>query len=193
MLLQNVMPQSFVDGLVPGDHLRDQALRELGLASPRRDPWLLPLVLQARALLRAPMAAVAVVSGAYQYFIATVGVGTLWRVDRQDPFCQHALHADGAFVIHDALDEPEFRHSPLVTGFPFLRSCAGAPIDAANGARIGAFWIMDSRPLRVDARSASLLRGYADRTLAHFEAGAAPEGYKPSNPVSLTVRPSAAA
>ena len=60
-------------------------------------------------------------------------------------FCAHTISQSGLMIVEDAHSDPRFSTNPFVTGEPFIRFYAGAPI-TARGQRIGTICAVDSKP-----------------------------------------------
>ncbi len=112
----------------------------------------------------APMSAVSLVDAERQWFKARVGL-EVSETPRDVSFCAHAMHGDALFVVPDTHGDPRFSDNRLVTGEPYLRFYAGAPIRASNGAPLGALCVLDVRPRPegLTAEQATLLRVLADQ------------------------------
>jgi two-component sensor histidine kinase len=80
---------------------------------------------------------------------------------RELTFCSHAILADELFVVRDATLDPRFAADPLVTGEPHVRSFAGAPLIAPDGARIGTLCALDRRPREHTPDEVATLRDLA--------------------------------
>ncbi|MAG87745.1 MAG: hypothetical protein CMB97_10360 [Flavobacteriaceae bacterium] len=81
-----------------------------------------------------------------QWFKSVYGI-ELKETSRADGFCHYLL--DGAtslFEINDATNDPRFKDSPLVEGFPYISYYAGAPIKSASGNILGALCVIDQKP-----------------------------------------------
>ena len=76
------------------EELRCQALRELGLEQPEREPGLLPLLVEAQRTIGVGIAAVTILSSDQQYFVATVGLGGLSKTSRAIAFCDVTIMSD---------------------------------------------------------------------------------------------------
>lgn len=92
-----------------------------------------------------PMAAISLVDADREWYKSRIGVADA-EMSRGISFGTHTIKRETVMVIEDAERDPTFARSPLVTGPPFIRFYAGAPLIANNGQRIGALCTMDSRP-----------------------------------------------
>ncbi|MCJ2107486.1 EAL domain-containing protein [Methylobacterium sp. E-041] len=110
-------------------------------ASP--DPVLAHIVELVARLLGAPAAFVSLVDKDRQVFHAKVGIG-LCETTRDIAFCDRTIAQDGVLVVLDASRDPRFRDNPLVTGEPFIRFYAGAPLRTADGHAIGTLCLAGS-------------------------------------------------
>ena len=97
-----------------------------------------------------PIATITLVDTKRQWFKARVGI-EVQQTGRDVSFCSHAILAPQIMVIPDALDDPRFADNPLVTGAPFIRFYAGAPLTLPSGLRLGTLCLIDRRPRTLDA------------------------------------------
>ncbi len=89
-------------------------------------------------------------------FISFSGEGTLFfrscfGVDlREQPsegsFCSYTFQGDEVMVVPDARTDLRFVRHPLVTGEPYLRFYAGAPLNTPEGVALGSLCLLDSKP-----------------------------------------------
>ncbi|AEG49259.1 signal transduction histidine kinase [Sphingobium chlorophenolicum L-1] len=99
----------------------------------------------AAALCEAPIALVSIVEEQRQRFLARTGLDAE-ETPRDVSFCAHAMLGDAIFVVPDATLEPRFADNGLVTGAPFIRFYAGAPLIGGDGTPLGALCVIDDRP-----------------------------------------------
>ncbi len=79
--------------------------------------------------------------------LVRAGVGTdLQKTSRPDAFCDHLIRSDEVLVVPDARQDPRFAANPLVTGPPFIRFYAGAPLIYLQQIRFGALCLLDPEP-----------------------------------------------
>ena len=91
------------------------------------------------------MSAVTVLRRDRQLFISSVGIDG-HETAREDAFCNVTVQGTEVFVVEDALQDPRFRNNPLVTGKPYIRFYAGAPIRIGKDIPIGALCLIDREP-----------------------------------------------
>jgi GAF domain-containing protein len=106
-----------------------------------------------------------------QWFKARVGLA-LCETGRDISFCGHAILQPDILVVPDALEDPRFADNPLVTGAPHIRFYAGAPLQVADGMRLGTLCLIDRRPRTLDALELGILATLRDLAVMEL-AGAA--------------------
>ena len=91
------------------------------------------------------------------------------QTSRKDAFCQHALNnPNEVLVIEDALDDDRFINNPLVTGDPYFRSYAGAPLETPKGNVLGMLCVIDRQPRQITEQQ-NALQLLANRVMRYFE------------------------
>lgn len=103
-----------------------------------------------------PIATITFVDAERQWFKAKVGT-EVCGTGRDISFCSHAILEPEIMVVADALDDPRFADNPLVTGAPFIRFYAGAPLTMASGLCLGTLCLIDRRPRSLDALELGIL------------------------------------
>ena len=91
-----------------------------------------------------PIVLVSLVDANRQWFKSCVGIDAC-ESDRTNSFCSYAIQTNDVFVVEDARQDPRFEQHAMVTGAPFIRFYAGAPINV-DGYNIGTFCIIDHEP-----------------------------------------------
>ena len=79
---------------------------------------------------------------------------------RNISFCGYAILDDDIFEVTDARADSRFADNPLVTGAPFIRFYAGAPLIFA-GQRIGTLCLISSEPRKLTVKERTILREFA--------------------------------
>ena len=99
----------------------------------------------AKRLLQVPIALISIVEQDEQWFRSVQGL-EVDHTPRDISFCGHAVVLNKPFHIPDALDNPDFRDNPLVTGPPGIRSYLGWPLEIAPGVAVGSLCVIDTMP-----------------------------------------------
>lgn len=99
----------------------------------------------AAALCGAPIALVSVVEDERQRFLARTGLD-VEEMPGGVSFCAHTMLGDAIFIVADTHLDPRFAGNAMVTGAPFIRFYAGAPLIDGEGTPLGALCIMDDKP-----------------------------------------------
>jgi signal transduction histidine kinase/ActR/RegA family two-component response regulator len=136
------------------------------------------LVGLAQTLVCSKMAFMSLVEENRQWFKASVGLDAK-ETPRNIAFCDLAIRSNEVLVILDAANDPRFADNPLVTGPPYIRFYAGAPIIDSDGFALGTICLSDPEPreefafadsLAVLARHAAALLGLRRKLLQHRRA-----------------------
>ncbi|MEK9969095.1 MAG: GAF domain-containing protein [Ferrovibrio sp.] len=130
----------------PGNEpFRLAALHALPLLDTVAEPDFDAIVQLGRTLFNVPTCLVTMVDADRQWFKARSGLDAT-ETPRSVSFCGHAILQEDVFVILDASQDERFHDNPLVTGAPYIRFYAGAPIMLPSGYTIGTVCILDPQP-----------------------------------------------
>jgi GAF domain-containing protein len=94
----------------------------------------------------APVALISLVDKYRVWYKASIGLGDIREVPRQDSLCSFVILQDAVTVFSDALKEPCLLANPFVASDFGLRFYAGAPIRTYDGIRLGAVCVIDQKP-----------------------------------------------
>ncbi len=113
----------------------------------------------AAQLLSTPIALVSLVDQDRQWFKSAHGLGVR-ETPRDVSFCSRAI-ASGCepLVVPDTHKDPRFVNNGLVTGEPYIRAYAGAPVRGPGGALVGTVCAIDRAPRRFTDQEIKLLKG----------------------------------
>ena len=115
------------------------------------------------------MGSVSLVDSHRQWFKAQRGL-PVSETPRDIAFCAHAiLQPQEIMVVPDAHADERFHDNPLVTGTPYIRFYAGAPLIGSDGKAIGTLCVMDSAPRTLDAFQLKALEGLSRQVVALME------------------------
>ena len=74
----------------------------------------------------------------------------------------HAILQDDIMVVRDVNQDERFIGNPLVTGEPYIRFYAGAPLKLPNGHNVGTLCLIDSKPRTLDDIDLAILGSLRD-------------------------------
>lgn len=122
----------------------------------------------AMKVLKAPIAQISFVDAHRQWFKSIEGLD-IRETPRNESFCTHTIKADEPLIVPDALADPRFCQLPRVVGAPYVRSYIGASLCAANGQRIGALSVLDTKVRHPSAEEIGLVQNLARIVMDQLE------------------------
>jgi GAF domain-containing protein len=133
----------------PNETLRLESLDHLAIAKALPDPALDRITGYARERFRVGSCLVTLI-GADRQLIAS-GQDRPSDTARKDAFCTHTILRQEVMVVPDAREDARFKENPYVTGEPFIRFYAGAPLryvplTSEQEVRLGALCLLDHNP-----------------------------------------------
>lgn len=146
------------------------ALDALAILDTPAEPGFDDVVRLATRLCAVPVALVSFVAADRQWFKARIGFPAC-ETDLDRSVCKLALSAPDLFIIPDLAADPRTAANPLVTGEPWIRFYAGAPLRLDNGLVVGALCAIDTqpRPEGLTPDQADDLRALARQIVAQLE------------------------
>ena len=124
-------------------------LLRLGLLDTPPEAPIDRLTRLAARLLDAPVALVSLVDDHRQFFKSAFGLPQPWASIRETPlshsFCQHVVASAEPLIVEDAREHPLVRDNPAVTELKVV-AYLGIPLIMPNGASLGSFCVIDSKP-----------------------------------------------
>lgn len=133
------------DSLHHDEKLRLAALQRYNILGSPPERMFDDLIDLARLIVDVPIAYISLIDSDRQWFKASHGL-EVPGTPRNIAFCDHAIRDRDVMIVLDAQKDARFRSSPLVTGPPYIRFYAGAPIITPDGYAIGTICLSDTQP-----------------------------------------------
>ena len=160
---------SLSDPRPANDAERIAVLRQLRLLDTLPEQVYDDLAFLASTICGTPISLVSLVDAERQWFKARIGVEYA-ETPRSEAFCAHAiLTPDEVMTVSDAREDGRFVDNPHVTGAPYVRFYAGAPIVTDDGAALGTVCAIDTKPRTIDARQSYALKALARVAASLFQ------------------------
>jgi two-component sensor histidine kinase len=135
-------------------------LDRYGILDTAPEPGFDDIVLLATRICETPVALVSLVAENRQWFKARIGFPAC-ETPLSQSVCAQALRQKGVFIIPDLTLDERTRSNPLVTGEPFIRFYAGAPLETPDGIPLGTLCVIDTKarpeglnPIQIDSLQA---------------------------------------
>ena len=143
------------------EHVRQAAVRELGLLDTGPAENFDRFTRIARSAFNVPIALVSLIDGDRVWFKSRQGFAAV-EAPRDISFCGHTIAQNEMLYIPDALEDPRFADSPLVTEDPNIRFYIGAPLSTAEGVCVGTLCLLDTSPRTFLEKDYKVFRDLAD-------------------------------
>ncbi|MBA2351862.1 MAG: AI-2E family transporter [Burkholderiales bacterium] len=154
------------------DDIRLAALERLSLLDTEPDDAFDALTSELAGKYEMPIATVVLIDKHREVWKSVVGVpqelAAAGEIPRSLSLGGHVVAANDVLVVEDLWKDHRFANNPLlrINGIRFF---AGAPLQTAEGAAIGALCILDNKPRRFADRDAAGLRASAVALMKHVE------------------------
>lgn len=148
--------------------VRLQILRDYEILDTPLEAEFDDFTLLATQICGTPIALISLIDEERQWFKSRLGIDAS-ETCRDAAFCAHALHHTEVFLVPDAQKDPRFHDNPLVTGEPYIRFYAGAPLLTAGGHALGTLCVIDQEPRILTVAQQNALQALARQVMARLE------------------------
>ncbi len=115
-----------------------------------------------------PTAFISLIDDKRQWFKSRIGLESS-EMPRDISFCQYTIMDTAIFEVPDANLSETFKDNSLVTGIPFIRFYAGAPLTTPDGFNIGALCVIDQVPRKLDEAQKLALSTLSKHVITQLE------------------------
>eukprot|EP00127_Corallochytrium_limacisporum_P007342 Clim_evm29s247 gene=Clim_evmTU29s247 len=152
----------------PDEEERIAYLRSLKILDSDFDDTYDRITRFASSVFNMPIALISLVDTNRQWFKSCVGV-YVSETSRQTAFCAYTIHSNSPLIVPETLTDHRFRHNPLVTGPPYIRFYAGAPLVCDGQYRVGTLCLIDTRPRELTKAEVNNLKDLASIVAKRLE------------------------
>ena len=122
----------------------------------------------ASRVLQAPFSLISLVDEDRLWFKSRQGIEVA-ETPRDFGLCAHAIFGNEVFIVRDAKSDFRFDGNPLVSGAPYVRFYAGAPLRSPHGHNLGTLCIMDQKPRDLNGEERDILVGLSKLVMDELE------------------------
>ncbi len=152
----------------PDEPQRLDALRRYQILDTAAEDSFDELTRLAAQICKAPVALISFVDAERQWFKSRVGVQDT-ETAREVAFCARTILSTDLFIVPDAHADERFAANPLVTGPPYVRFYAGAPLITQDGYSLGALCVIDHVPRELTDEQQQALKTIARQIVVQLE------------------------
>jgi PAS domain S-box-containing protein len=146
---------------------RLEALYKYGILDTSAEEEFDEITRLAAYICQTPISLISFVDYDRQWFKSTYGI-SISETPRAIAFCDHTIHQSGIFIVENALLDERFANNPLVTGSPFIRFYAGAPLITPEREVLGAINVIDFVPRTLFAEQKQALSTLSHQVMTHL-------------------------
>lgn len=126
------------------------------------------LVKVASIVCKTPISLISLVDSDRQWFKARIGL-EVHELPRDISFCGHTINQLDVFIVNDSDKDVRFADNPIVTGEPFVKFYAGAPLISSQGNAIGTICVIDQVPRELNQEQVTILQLLAKQVVQVME------------------------
>ncbi len=150
------------------ESLRLAKLHDYGILDTLPESTYDDIAALAAQICQTPTALVSLVDTNRQWFKSRVGLEAT-ETPRSMAFCTHTIQGVDVMVVEDTHDDPTFCKNPLVTGPPYIRFYAGAPLITHDGYALGSLCVLGYKPHRLTDAQVQSLQVLSHQVVAQME------------------------
>jgi GAF domain-containing protein len=154
--------------IIENETIRLQELYAYDVLDTNAEQGIDEIAQMAAIICQAPIALVSLADARRQWFKAKVGI-LINETPRDISFCGHAIAHKDVFIIPDADVDSRFFDNPLVTGLPWVKFYAAAPLKTPAGLGIGTLCVIDHRPRYLTHEQTQILIKLSNQVMDQFE------------------------
>jgi len=144
---------------------RLESLRSYQILDTENSPEFDNLAQIASLSLETPIALISFVDRNRQWFKSHLGLAVS-ETERESSFCQHSFaRPEEVLVINDAQKDERFLNNALVTGPPYIRFYAGAPLVSPEGQSLGTICTIGREPREITSNQKKILQLLAEKVM----------------------------
>ena len=156
------------DAQFPEDAVRQRVLGRYAIVDTCRAAEYDDIALLARAVVRTPVAGIALFDGNRAWLKAAAGLDVTECPLAESFFAQHLGHTS-VVVVPDATQDPRYAATSWVVQDPRARFYAGAPLVTSDGYVLGAIFCVDDSPRHMTPEDGANLTALARQVVALLE------------------------
>ncbi|MBE9180690.1 GAF domain-containing protein [Oculatella sp. LEGE 06141] len=115
-----------------------------------------------------PIALVSFIDEERQWFKSKVGIDAA-ETCRETAFCSYTILQPDILVVADTFTDERFVRNPFVTGDPYIRFYAGAPLLSPNGYALGSLCVVDHVPRTLSQEQLEALQALSRQVVSQME------------------------
>ena len=147
---------------------RLEALRRYGAFGLLRSAVFDDIARLAAFICRTPLSMISLIDSNRQWFLAKTGISSC-ETSREASFCAYALVGTEMLIVEDTQLDARFSRNVMVTGEPFIRFYAGAPLLTADGYALGTLCVIDYVPRILVPEQTDALRSLSHLVMTQLE------------------------